>query len=204
MVSKWIPMFIATATGFVTLAGYLLPHAPLSRYRDQLIEWAVIVGAFAFILGLFNILRVHGERVIDARDGWADSLVLLLAALVSWIPTTLERPSGEVTQSLVEYVIGPLGASLGALVVFSLTLTAFRLLRHRPSPFSVLFIAVIAISLLGTTPPGGIEWLSGVREWLVSVPAMAGVRGLLLGVALGTVITGLRILFGSDRPYSEF
>jgi hypothetical protein len=30
---------------------------------------------------------------------------------------------------------------------------------------------------------------------------MAGARGILLGVALGTVATGLRILIGADRPY---
>jgi hypothetical protein len=32
---------------------------------------------------------------------------------------------------------------------------------------------------------------------------MAGARGILLGVALGTVATGLRVLLGIDRPYSE-
>jgi hypothetical protein len=33
---------------------------------------------------------------------------------------------------------------------------------------------------------------------------MAGMRGLLLGVALGTVITALRVLVVSERPHSEF
>jgi len=40
-----------------------------------------------------------------------------------------------------------------------------------------------------------------VRSWLAQVPAIAGARGLLLGVALGTVATGIRILIGVDRPY---
>jgi len=31
--------------------------------------------------------------------------------------------------------------------------------------------------------------------------AAGGARGILLGVALGTLTTGLRILFGADRPY---
>jgi hypothetical protein len=30
-----------------------------------------------------------------------------------------------------------------------------------------------------------------------------GTRGLLLGIALGTVLTGLRVLFGVDRPYGD-
>jgi prolyl-tRNA editing enzyme YbaK/EbsC (Cys-tRNA(Pro) deacylase) len=28
-----------------------------------------------------------------------------------------------------------------------------------------------------------------------------GARGLLIGIALGTLLTGLRVLFGVDRPY---
>jgi hypothetical protein len=60
------------------------------------------------------------------------------------------------------------------------------------------------LSLLGTTPLLGFEWLSDIRDWLIHVPGMAGIRGLLLGVALGTVITGIRVLLGSDRPHSEY
>jgi hypothetical protein len=40
-----------------------------------------------------------------------------------------------------------------------------------------------------------------IRSWIVSVPALGGARGILLGIALGTIATGLRILMGSDRPY---
>jgi len=31
--------------------------------------------------------------------------------------------------------------------------------------------------------------------------AIAGMRGLLLGVGLGTLAAGLRVLSGVDRPY---
>jgi len=31
--------------------------------------------------------------------------------------------------------------------------------------------------------------------------SQGGTRGLLIGIALGTLLTGLRVLFGIDRPY---
>ncbi len=201
---KWIPIFFATVSGLLTLAGYLFPGTILSTCRDQLIEWAVIIGAFALILGIFNILRVHGQRILGSGEERLHSLVLLLAALLSWIPPLFYGPSGEMTQAMLDYVITPLGGSLAALVVFTLTLSAVRLLRHRPTPASLLFVLVVALSLLGTTPLLGFEWLSEVRHWLIHVPGMAGIRGLLLGVALGTVITGVRVLLGIERPHSEF
>ena len=204
LIKQWFPVLIATVTGLVVLAGYLIPSPPLIFYRDRLVEWAVIVAAFAFILGLFNILRVHGGRAIRLRQGWPYSLVLLLAALVAWVPSVLYGPSGTLTQQMLDYVISPLGASLAALLVFTLALAAFRLLRARRSVEVVLFILIVAVVLLGNAPFIGLERLADVRDWIINVPGMAGVRGLLLGVALGTVITARRILVAIDRPHSEF
>ena len=38
-------------------------------------------------------------------------------------------------------------------------------------------------------------------RWGVGLP-VAGARGILLGIALGSLTAGLRILMGADRPYS--
>lgn len=203
-VKKWIPIFIAVAAGLLTLGGTLFPQTVLGGYRDELVEGAVIVGAFAFILGFFNLVSVHGKRVRNLEKGWVYSLVLLAAAIASWAPPLIQGPSHSTTQQIFRYAIAPLGASLAALLVFTLTLAGFRLLRNRRSPWSLLFVVVVTFTLLGSVPIRGFEWLSDVRSWLIRVPGMAGVRGLLLGVALGTVITGLRILLTRDRPYSEY
>lgn len=204
LVKQWFPILIATITGLVVLVGYLIPNPPWTHYRDLMIGGAVIVAAFAFVLGMFNILRVHGGRVVRRRRGWSYSLALLLAALVASIPPLLFGPSSTLTQQMLDYVIGPLGASLAALVVFTLALAAFRLLRVQRNVGAVLFILIAAIVLLSSTPLTGLEWLTDIRDWIVSVPGMAGMRGLLLGVALGTVVTALRVFLGSDRPHSEF
>lgn len=201
---KWVPIFVAITSGLLTLAGYLLPRTVLSVYRDRLVEWAIIVAAFALILGLFNVLRVHGERVLRPGETRPYSLVLIVVALVSWIPPLLYGTSHMATQAMLEYVIRPLGGAVAALVVFTLTLSAVRLLRHRRTPLSVLFLVVVVLTLIGTAPIRGMGYVSDIRDWLIQVPGMAGMRGLLLGVALGTVVTGVRVLLGSDRPHSEY
>ena len=208
LVKKWIPTLIAMASGLVVLFGYLTENPMLAYFRDSLIEWAVIVAAFAFLLGMFNILRVHGERVLRRRQGWFYSLVLLFAMGVAWILPML--PSNITTQETLDHnrtifdsVISPLGASLAALLAFTLALAAFRLLRARRRSGAVLFLLVVTVTLLGSTPLTGTEWLADIRDWIVNVPGMAGMRGLLLGVAIGTVITALRVFTTSERPYSE-
>jgi hypothetical protein len=215
LVKQWIPsLLFATIPGLVVLLGYLFPGRLLIQYRgrvvewrDVLVEWAVIVAAFAFLLGIFNILRVHGGRIGHRRQGWPYSLVLLLVLVVAWIPPLLPVgiPGQEtLDRAVFDYVISPVGASLAALVVFTLALAAFRLLRVRRGAGAVLFLLTVAVVLLGSVPFIGLEWLAGIRDWIINVPGMAGMRGLLLGVALGTVITALRVLVVSERPHSEF
>jgi len=214
LVKQWIPTLIATVTGLVVLAGYLFPNSAWADNRDHLIKWAVILAAFAFFYGLFNLLRVHGGRIPRLRQGGLYSLVLLLAMLAGMLPPILEileQRQGQdipiqetLDQIIFDGIIGPLGASLAALVVFALALAALRLMRARRSVGSLLFILIVAVVLLGSTPLIGFEWLADIRDWIINVPGMAGMRGLLLGVALGTVITALRVLMGSDRPHSEF
>ena len=38
-------------------------------------------------------------------------------------------------------------------------------------------------------------------DWLENVVALAGMRGLLIGIALGTITLSIRILAGWERPY---
>ena len=75
---------------------------------------------------------------------------------------------------------------------------------RRLNIFTLFFVGTILIVLIGTItiPYLDIPGLYELRSWIVKVWATAGARGILLGIALGTIATGLRILMGTDRPYS--
>jgi hypothetical protein len=45
--------------------------------------------------------------------------------------------------------------------------------------------------------------LPELKDWILGVPVTAGVRGILLGVALGILLTSIRLLSGVERPYSD-
>jgi hypothetical protein len=207
LIKRWFPIVVALFSGIVVLASYLLPgRPPLARLRDTLIQWTVIVAAFAFILGVFNILRVHSSKVLRRRPGRLYSLALVVALLTGMIASGLPDAipaQASLDRFVFDYTIRPLGASLAALLAFTLTLAAFRLLRARRSVPAVLFFLVVVAVVLGSTPLVGLRWLAGLRDWIINVPGMAGARGLLLGVAIGTIITGLRVFLTIDRPYSE-
>ena len=91
-----------------------------------------------------------------------------------------------------------------ALLSVTLLYAAIRLLRRRPDVMSIVFLLVAAVMLAAsaTLPFGEVTLFSGVlRPWVADVLALGGTRGLLIGIALGTLTTGLRVVFGADRPY---
>jgi len=104
---------------------------------------------------------------------------------------------------IFNYIQLPVEGSLMALLAIILVFAGIRLLRRRSSMLSIIFIVTAIVILLATGPLFGISvpGLTELRAWIAQVPAMAGARGLLLGIGLGIVATGLRILMGSDRPY---
>jgi len=128
-------------------------------------------------------------------------LVLLGSATGLALVTAIQGPSAASTQVLVDMLIVPVGTALAALVLFVLVGAVFRMLRVRRDAASLLFLAVAVIVLLVSTPLVGWEWLAQpLRDWFLNVLSLAGMRGLVLGVALGTVITALRALLLGDWP----
>jgi hypothetical protein len=192
IVKQWIPAGIALVVVGLTL---------FDQTRDMMVEGAVIVAAFAFLLGLLNVGRVHVNKALHEGESRVNSIVLLLSALLALGVTfmSLLPNSPQATQfvadTMFNHVISPVGASLAALMVVALTLAAFRMLQVRRDWKAVVFVLVTAFALGTSIPLAGLDWTLLVRVWVVDVIGMAGMRGLLLGVVLGTVVTAIRTLW---------
>ena len=194
---------IATIAGLLVLLGYFFPTI-FSGIQSTLVGWAIILAAFALLLGIFNLALVHWRKINIKAPGSTYSLVLLTSMILTIILASLSGPTGGLTLWLFNTFQVPVEVSLLAVLAVILLYAAARLLRRKPRWDTILFLVTVLLVLLGSVPLlfiGEIAPLNTVQNWLSQVPAVAGARGLLLGVALGTVATGLRILIGRDRPY---
>ena len=90
-----------------------------------------------------------------------------------------------------------------ALLAIVLAYAAARLFYRRLNIFTLIFIVTALLVILGsiTFPLIDLAFLRYLRTWISQVLATGGARGILLGIGLGIVATGLRVLMGADRPY---
>lgn len=194
---------IAVLSGLFVLLGYFLPKL-FGGIQTLLISWAIILAAFAMLLGIFNLGLVHWKKIGAGGSGGIYSIVLLMSLVITMILVGFSGPTGNLSLWLFNSFQVPVEISLLAILAVILVYAAARLVSRRPKWYTVLFLLTVLVVLVGSVPlfflgEGGS--LASVRSWIAQVPAVGGARGLLLGVALGTVATGLRILLGVDRPY---
>jgi hypothetical protein len=206
---KIIPWLIALVVGFLVLAGYFIPV--LADVQLILVQIAMFVLAFGVLAGVINLLGVHWRRFEGERKGGGYSLVVLLAFMLPIITAVIDvllseprNPLGLFTQWLFDYWLLPIETTLFAVMAVALAYFAARMLRWRTSAFGLIFFGTTLLTLIITSPyladrlP---ELRSLVQESILQPLVLGGGRGILFGVALGTIATGLRVLMGADRPY---
>ena len=201
-----ISTVVAIATGLVILVGYFVNIPGLSHARSLLLAWAVLVAAFAVWIGVGNLVSVHWKKIRARRPGMPYSIVLLAAfavTLIYGIAESLLDPSGTGLQRTVTAIQVPVEASLLAILAVTLIYAGIRLLHQRRDTLAILFLVSAVIFLIlgsGLFSSFNNPLLNNVALAINRLP-VAGMRGILLGVALGSLATGLRVLLGADRPY---
>ena len=193
---------IAISAGLLVLIGYFVPA--LSFLREILLQWATILAAFALLVGVTNLLMVHGKKVGKGGEAAIYSFVTILAFVLTILVVGINKPTGQWSTRIFNSITMPVENSLLALLSISLLYAVMRLFRRKMDFYTIIFIVTMILVLLSAAPLygwGEIGFLNTLHGWITGIFALAGARGILLGVALGIVATGLRILMGADRPY---
>lgn len=201
-----IPIFIAVFFGLVTLIALLFNVSGLS---SVILGWASFLAAVALILGVLNLLLVHLNRVFKERNPYSGVLVLGMLGVFGAAVWDGLRGSSSV-ETVFNWIQAPLEAALASLLVIFLLLAGVQLLKRQHTGWAFLFGLSAAVMLLGQAllasrllPVGLRQPIDQAYEFIQNVVVMSGIRGLLIGVALGTLLLSLRLLMGVERPYNK-
>lgn len=196
---------IAIAVGILVLLGYFFPALPyVQDIQSLLLNWAMLMIAAAAIVGVLNLVFVHADKIRRREKGNLYSAILIVFLVATLLFGMFIPPAGQIMQLVLNGVIFPVEAALMGILTITLLYSAVRLLRRRADFTTIVFLVTAVLVLFGSaTLPFGenIPVFSGLATWIREVLAAGGARGILIGVSLGTLLTGLRVLFGIDRPY---
>ncbi|MBX3054857.1 MAG: hypothetical protein KF770_00140 [Anaerolineae bacterium] len=206
--NQLLPIAIALFFGWLTLLGLVFNLPPV--VTNLTLGWAGLLVAFALVLGVLNLFVVHLNRTV--RKGNLYSLVLILSMAAVFTIAVLDR-IGITENGMTHYfdwVQAPLEAALASLLAFFLLFAGFQLMKRQRTVWSILFLVtavlVLAADVLLVTswaPPLLSEWFFRIQDVIQNVIVIAGVRGLLIGVALGSILLSVRMLIGLERPYNK-
>ena len=192
---------VAIASGMIVLLSFIFPA--LEALRERILGWAILLAAVALLIGLVNLFRIHFDNLRQNQRGFY-SFILLLGMSVTFLITLLQGRQGDIANWIFNNIQFPVEASLMALLAITLTLSAARLLQQRSELTSIIFMLVLFVILLGSAPLFGLElpiFTRSITPYITRVLSIGATRGLLIGVALGTLATAIRILIGADRPF---
>lgn len=195
---------IAMAVGLLVLGGLVI-RPLLDGVLIVILKIAIIVAGVALLIGIVNLLTVHWRRVRYKEEKSVYSFVVIAAFLITLLAGILIGPNTLEFNRVITDIQYPIEASLMSLVAVSLAFSSLTLIgRKKRSLFVYLFMIsallfiLLQFGIFDTTNSPIIRLIVG---FIRSIP-IGGMRGLLIGIALGSLVTGIRILTGADRPYA--
>ena len=212
MFKRGFPLAIAILFGLLTLSSLLFA---LPEVSNLILGWASFLVAVALLLGAINLLGVHTHRMVRKRPFSSQNLysaVLVASMLLVFVLgfTDLVGTTDGSLGQVFRWIQAPLEAAMASLLAFFLLVSGIYLLRRQRTVGSVLFLGTAvflllsnALAILPILPPAIANLMLQLRALIQDVIVMAGMRGILLGVALGAITLSVRLLLGWERPYNK-
>ncbi len=196
-IKRGLPLAIAIAFGLLTLVGLILP---LPALTDLILGW----------VGFLNLIAVHVQRTTSENNLYSAVLILSILAVFGLAVTDALSITDNGVAKAFDWIQVPLETALASLMAFFLLFLGFHMLKSQRSVGAVLFWLTATLVLFSnvfiatTLVPASIrEIFTQIQAIINDIIVIAGVRGLLIGIALGTITMSVRVLLGFDQPYNK-
>jgi hypothetical protein len=200
---KVLPVLIASATGLTILAGYFF-QAQLAPVLGLLIHWGILLAGLGGLIGIVYLLKMHLNRIGQHKKGSFFSVVVLVSFVFTVAVALIFTPQHPFFRNWVLNIQTTVETSLLAVLAVVLLYTSLFFVRTRGwTLMSISFLASALISLVLNLGYIQLEQGSAAAEYghFIRRLPITGLRGILIGIALGGLIMGMRVLLAIDRPY---
>ena len=212
-----VPLAIVMVGGILFMIQYFIPHQYSQTLFDRYTEWVPVIGAFALLLGVGSLTRLHSHKIKRKAQNWPYSWAVLLPLyLIPVFALVLPHSmGGGITESMGGNRVSPgvfdfaymniqvpIQSTMFSLLAFYIASAAFRAFRAKSALASLLLLSAVVV-MLGQVPIGELigEWFPKIGLWILRYPNTAAKRAIALGVGFGMLATQLKIIFGVERNW---
>jgi len=204
-----IPMILATITALYTFVWQVSHHAWNTGWLRHTDLWRIFMVQMAVLLGALNLTRLHITNVRRKREHWPYSIICIVVLWSYMIYGMTVRGIFSGTGNahptyrwIHDALIVPIDAAVFSLLAFFIASAAYRAFRVRTAEASTMMVVAVII-MLANVPVGEVIWarFPALGSWFLRVPNAAGMRGIAIGIFLGSFAATLRLFLGLERKY---
>jgi hypothetical protein len=145
----------------------------------------------------------HTTKISRRTSNWYYSIVTIIAIIVTSVIGLVGGVGrGSGLQVIFQNIFIPVNSTMFSILAFYMASAAYRAFRARTKEATILLIAAFIV-MLGMVPIGAAisKRLPELAEWILTVPNTAAKRGIIFGIALGSIATSLKIILGIERGW---
>lgn len=189
---------VAAVSGLLFLIA-LFFQPVTSAFLNVVLNWAIILTAVTLLIAIGSLVATHIRYIAIGRRGFLFSLVFIAAFTATFAFGIIRGADDARYLQVIRAIQVPLEMALLGLVALVMMSAAIKVFRVRGWSILTVSFGISALGFLflnlGFLPVTQNSFLSVAVASLQRLPVI-GARGMLIGVALGAVITSIRILFG--------
>jgi hypothetical protein len=193
-----VGIIIAVVSGLLFLAA-LFFQPVTAAWLNLILNWVIVVTAVGLMVSVARLIATHLRHIAVGRRGFLFSMIFIIAFSATLIAGIFMGEENPEYLRWIRAIQVPLETALLGLVALVMMSVATKVFRERGWSFLTLsfgFSALVFLFLnLGFLRLNQDPSLGKVVAVVQGLP-MAGARGLLIGIALGALFMGLRMLFG--------
>ncbi len=145
---KELPILIGLLVGLFAVAEFYVPHHYVGSVRNELLDWALVLTAGAYVIGAINILQVNIPKVQRRSTDWQYKVVLIAGAALMALVGVKWHEFGDDPPTAVAIGERSTGAPAGAAQVRIISDEPDALVKLGPADVMVASGATIEV------PPG--------------------------------------------------
>lgn len=204
---RQIPLALVVVFGWLMLALYFIPNEGAQSINENLLDWTSIIGIFALALGIWSLITVHVDRIRYKRRDWQYSFITLFGLFGMMVfglklggeTSMFQGQESYMFRHFFNEILIPIYSTMFSLLAFFIASAAYRAFRARSALATVLLVGAIIVMLRFV--PFVAEFLRPLADWILNAPNLAAKRAIWVGVGLGIVATGLKVILGIERSY---